>query len=351
MTWLAISDGRHCLRAPQGKDLDDLITRGSVMIEVQLYGDRPQKLNMIEMERTNGWFRRFSVTLAKNAHISVEHRQADTITQAILKKPRTTSHDTLRLTYSWDAPARRGVLTAENTTSGTAVHAFFEEPQPLLGEDIHDLVNGQAFIDPAVSLFAVSDRIEPSGPMPGFLEGSWIGTPDGPRRIEDLAEGDEVLTARNGAQPIRHLVSHEMPATGSFRPVRLRAPFLGLRTDLCVAPHHRIRVNGTDTEYLFGNENALVEARHLGPMIGPAHAGSGATARYYQMVLDHHDCVNVAGGWAESLYLGDLARQPARQTCSLFAGIPAGRLPVHEEIAGTVLEPYEASVLVANLCA
>ncbi|MBL9056263.1 MAG: Hint domain-containing protein, partial [Rhodobacteraceae bacterium] len=40
-----------------------------------------------------------------------------------------------------------------------------------------------------------------------FLRGTRITTPDGPRAIEDLAEGDLVTTLDHGPQPIRWIGS------------------------------------------------------------------------------------------------------------------------------------------------
>ncbi|MDF0602325.1 Hint domain-containing protein [Psychromarinibacter sp. C21-152] len=353
MTWLAISDGRQCHRQPGPEFRGALVPVGSLLIEVQLQGERRGGVTLLELERDTGWRHRLAVTLAPEGGLVVEHRQGAAVSVATLREPRLMANETLRLTWSWNAPARRGVLTAENTASGRLEQTLFDAPLPLPVEDVEALITGGAGVrlNPGLSVLAVSDEIEPVGPMPGFLSGSWVETAAGARPVEQLRPGDLVVTAERGLQPVRHAVARDVPAVGEFRPVRLRAPYFGLRTDLNLAPHHRVMIDGSDAEYLFGVDTVLVEARHLGPMTGRPSDPEAQVVRYHQIVLDGHACLMVAGTWAESLYLGQLARRPARHASSVLAHVPAEAIPVHEEIAGPLLKPFEAMVLVSNLCA
>ena len=61
-----------------------------------------------------------------------------------------------------------------------------------------------------------------------FAAGTLIRTPQGERRVEDLAVGDLVCTADNGPQPLRwrgqrHLDAAELAARPRLRPIRIRA--------------------------------------------------------------------------------------------------------------------------------
>lgn len=352
MTWRAISDGRRCLRRPDLRRGPALLPVGSLLLEIPLGSERTKDLTLVEMTREAGWHRHFAITLSPEGIVTVTHRQGDRQTRASVQKPRVMADETLRLSYCWDAPARRGVLIAENVASGAVTQQAFAGPQPLPLDDAAALCGGGAVhIDPSVTLAAVADKIVPIGPMPGFMAGTWVETAAGARPIEMLHPGDLVVTAENGLQPVRHVVSREVPALGQFRPVRLRAPFLGLRTDLNVAPHHRVLIDGSDAEYLFGTDTVLVEAGHLRPMIAPAIPAGTATVTYHQVLLDRHDCLHTAGAWSESLYVGRIAQNPARLIRSVLAPFADRKLPVHTEVAGPLLKPFEAMVLVSTLCA
>ncbi len=353
MSWLAISDGRSCLRRPSNA-APELVAKGTLVLEAQTHGDRDDPVNLLTMERSDGWHRRLRVSLSPEGKVTLEHRQGQTAISASVHAPRLMANDTLRLIYSWDAPARTGTLTAENVDSAAAQQTRVARPNPMPTSDLRLLAETGADrrLDPRVSMLAASNRVEPIGPMPGFAAGTFVETAAGTRPIETIRPGDLVVTAGRGLQPVRHIVSREVPALGQYRPVRLRAPFLGLRTDLCVAPHHRVMIDGSDAEYLFGTDVVLVEARHLQPMAAAAHETARApVVRYHQLVLDMHDCLYTGGAWSESLYIGRLARRPARLASSVLAGVAPDRLPVHPEIAGPLLKPYEAMVLVSNLCA
>lgn len=348
MSWIAISDGRRFFRLP--KDRDPLLPVGSLVIEALPSHRTNLRQQLLLLDRDTEWRHKLSVTLSGDGEIEVEHIQGRSRFYAVLDAPRMTGEDNLRLTFSWDAPKRIAHLTVESLSGGTLQTATFDDPLPMPVEDVIALSNC-ARLDPNLSLLAVSDTIEPVGPAPSFLESSTVETAVGPRAIADLRPGDLVTTMSGRLLPVQQVVSREVPAFGQFRPVCLRAPFLGLSTDLHVAPHHRVLLHGTDTEYLFGTETALLEVRHLGPMLGDPVPDSGLTIRYWQVLLEEHDCIRTNGAWTESLFVGNLIRRPARYARSLLSHLPKTEMPVHTGKAGPLLRRYEAMVLVSNLCA
>jgi hypothetical protein len=87
-------------------------------------------------------------------------------------------------------------------------------------------------------------------------------TPSGSAPAGALRAGDVVLTAA-GPAPLAAVGRIELPMLGAFAPVRLRAPFFGRGADLVIAPGQRVVLSGIEPEYLFGEEEVLVEARHL----------------------------------------------------------------------------------------
>lgn len=104
-----------------------------------------------------------------------------------------------------------------------------------------------------------------------FTPGTRITTPLGPRRVEDLQEGDFVQTKDGGAQPIewigrRRMTGARLFAMPHLRPIRLRAGALGIRQPdqaLLVSPGHRILVKGAVARALFNTPEVLVAAKDL----------------------------------------------------------------------------------------
>lgn len=104
-----------------------------------------------------------------------------------------------------------------------------------------------------------------------FTPDTRLDTPEGPRPVADLAEGDLVLTKDNGAQPIRwrgqrRLSGARLRAMPDLRPVRIRAGAAGLDVpdgDLLVSPDHRMLVKGAMAVRLFNTDEVLVRARDL----------------------------------------------------------------------------------------
>ncbi len=114
-----------------------------------------------------------------------------------------------------------------------------------------------------------------SGPASGgvicFTPGTRIETPEGPRPVEELREGDHVQTKDNGGQPIEWIGSRRMSGARLFampklRPVRIRAGALGSgRPDeeLLVSPEHRMLIKGDVARSLFNTPEVLVSAKDL----------------------------------------------------------------------------------------
>ena len=104
-----------------------------------------------------------------------------------------------------------------------------------------------------------------------FTPGTRIDTPDGPKPVEDLREGDKVQTQDSGAQEIqwigqRRMTGARLYAMPYLRPIRVRVGAFGIdRPDqeLLVSPEHRILLRGDAARALFNTPEVLVAARDL----------------------------------------------------------------------------------------
>lgn len=354
MSWIGISDGRHTRRAVcwSGGEAP-LLSAGSLLVEAQFRPGPDRRQTLVALRRQNGWIREFRLSFAAAGNLLLEHRQGAGSVHALLAFPPPEGDNTLRITITWDAPERIGVIALENLDTGEIYQKIFDAPHPWPVDDVAALIghDPECSYDRSLSALAVSDHMQPIGWRGGILAGTLIDTPQGPRQAQDLRPGDRVYTYEHGAQPVRAVLSREVPTLGQFAPVRLSAPFFGLTRDLAIARDHRIRVSGADAEYLFGTDSVLIEAGYLQHMIRPAPLSAPLTTRYMHLLMDAHMSLSMAGTWGESLFLGKLADDPARLATSALSGYRPETLPRHTRIAGQELRKYEAVVLVSALCA
>ncbi len=141
-----------------------------------------------------------------------------------------------------------------------------------------------------------------------FADGTLIETVKGPRPIEELTEGDMVLTRDAGFQPVRWIGRTVVTALGDLAPIVLKKGVLGNTRDLVVSPQHAVLLSDWRAEVFFGEEQILIRAVDL---LG--HDGvfrrPGGQVQYHHVLLDAHHLIRAEGTWAESLFPGDMTLQ------------------------------------------
>ncbi len=355
MTWIALTDhdDRRLSLRGLGSDKKDtpvladnpgtLLTRGTLMFETRLSGDgRPQVLFGYKTEFPG--LRSLTFQAIPGGGIAMVQVQGKDITHAAIKHKDSGRTDVVRIVYSWDSVARWGRMTLEQPEEFTVLSVTVNNPRPLNLADIRDLMlgqNGQTFA-PDMIFAALSDRIEPIGPMPTLLPSTPLATPWGYKPAAQLQRGDTVLTQGSGVVPVLHRVSRTVPARGSFRPVRLRAPYFGLQQDIIVSPDQRLMIDGPEVEYLFNQEAVLVPARHLVNGFAALAEPCGPMIRYTQLVLPAHETMLAAGTALESLYIGRIRRSPEHLHSSVLHALDRGSLPEHGRPVHQVLRWFEA---------
>ncbi|QPH55311.1 Hint domain-containing protein [Pontivivens ytuae] len=148
-----------------------------------------------------------------------------------------------------------------------------------------------------------------TGVPPCFATGTPITTVIGPRRIEEIAVGDLVVTQDHGPQPVRwigrrHLTGAELRAAPAFRPIRIRRGALGPgrpARDIVVSPQHRLLVRRA--EPLADGVEILVPAVHLvnGSSIRQIDVEE---VTYHHLLFDRHEIVFSDGLASESFHPG-----------------------------------------------
>jgi len=179
----------------------------------------------------------------------------------------------------------------------------------------------------------------------------------GPRRVEDLEPGDQVLTRDSGFQEIcwagrRDLDLGALIAHPALRPVRIRKGALGQglpQRDLLVSPQHRMLIEGARPEMLFGEREVLVAALHL---VG--HPGIEQvlppSVSYIHVMCAQHEIIQAEGAWTESFQPGAATLKgmdSAQRDEVLFLFPELAESPLAYPAARASLRAFEARVLLA----
>ncbi|MGC9370154.1 MAG: Hint domain-containing protein [Paracoccaceae bacterium] len=152
--------------------------------------------------------------------------------------------------------------------------------------------------------------------IPCFTPGTMIATPTGERRVEELREGDKIITRDNGIQEIRWigkktLNARDMTLAPHLKPVLVQKGALGNglpERDMLVSPNHRLLVANDRTALYFDEHEVLAAAKHLVNNRGVSVLNTLGTT-YVHFMFDQHEVVLSNGAWTESFQPGDYTLQ------------------------------------------
>lgn len=364
MSWIALTDRsnpafnirgigvpRNAPRSRGPMEQYEILPRGTMLIEFRANATSGAAQSILKFQRDFEWLREMDVTLDAEGRVTVWVGQGQAHAQAVLDMPPPARDTRIRLTYAWHAPQRAGRLTVELIDEGRIYQTDSYDPIPVPAADVKAIMrNGPAtMISKDVEFLAFSDEIEPIGFGNGIVGGTPVETTNGPVPVEKLRLGDMVVTAASGPQPVRWIGKRRVPAFGGFRPVRVRAPFFGLSRDIVLAPAHRVRLGVAEAEYMLGEDEVLLPA---GRLVDGRHALAESRHRlvtYHQVLLDVHDCLLHDGLWAESMFVGTIARHPEMVQSTVLAEMPISAIPIHRAFSRTRLADFETRNLVAAL--
>jgi hypothetical protein len=194
-----------------------------------------------------------------------------------------------------------------------------------------------------------------------FTAGTKILTPDGPRAVETLCEGDAVQTKDNGVQKLRwigqrHMSGARLYALPSLRPIRFRADALGLGQpdeDLVVSPDHRMLLRGPAARDLFNADEVLVAARDLVNDRAITVERHLRGVDYIHLLFDAHEVIFANGLETESYHPGftDLSMVEEDQRDRLLMRFPhlADQSGDYGPAARRTLSAAEAAILLHSV--
>ncbi|MEM5468846.1 Hint domain-containing protein [Celeribacter marinus] len=136
-------------------------------------------------------------------------------------------------------------------------------------------------------------------------------------RVEDLREGDHVMTLDHGLRQVKWIGETSVDkdtvlANPNVRPIRIKSGALGGGTpqhDLYVSPQHRVLVASKFALRMFGQFEVLVAAKHLLALEGVSVVTDQDELQYFHILMDAHEILIANGAACESLFLGPQARK------------------------------------------
>ena len=134
---------------------------------------------------------------------------------------------------------------------------------------------------------------------PCFTQGTLIECENGPIAVQDIVEGDLVVTRKNGLQAVRWAGGRTVAGVGEMAPICFKAGVVGNAIDMRFSPMHRLLMSGPRAEVLFGKGEVLAHAAHLcdGDRIFREPC---AEVAYFHILFDHHEIIRAHGCWSES---------------------------------------------------
>ena len=155
-----------------------------------------------------------------------------------------------------------------------------------------------------------------------FVSGTLITTMRGKVPVEDLQDGDKVLTRDRGFQPVcwhgyQTIDLTTDPDARAHCPVLLRADALGPaqpERDMLVSPKHQILNINQNLMAEFGQYESLIEARKLIGKPGIERVKVDSVT-YHHLLFDRHEVILSDNLWSESFFLTPKVAEMLRACC------------------------------------
>ena len=147
------------------------------------------------------------------------------------------------------------------------------------------------------------------GTISCYAPGTLIDTADGPRTVEELVQGDRVITDQ-GPRPIVWVWAGEQAldcARDDQKPIQIKPGALGPNTpdrNLIVSGQHRLLLGGRGALSGRFNTETLVPAKAMTQLVGIRVMKGKRHIQWHHFALQHHALVRANGAWSESLLLG-----------------------------------------------
>lgn len=323
--------------------------RGSLMLEFTLMPAERGALPLVLLERRTTASEHLALDLDADGRLSLVQRRGEAVHALSLDiGAERALGGRMRVTWRWDLQRDESLLSLEALDAGSLRQRSGPAPLPVTRADLRALATGcdPVRLGPRLDFLALGDHLHPVGPAACFAPSTPIATPLGERAAGSLRPGDLVETVDAGPQPVLWSGRIALPALGSMRPVRLCSPAFGATRDLWLLPQHRIALGGPAVDYLYGEDEVLIAARHLVDGCAAQQPDRPCVLNWHGLLLADHHLLIADGCRIESLGIGRLARQPRLARSTALADLAAEcPLPLHRAPVRRTLLPFEVRAL------
>lgn len=358
MGWIGLYDNEQSLFSPHGlqkcaglngenaPENDALLVTGTLVAETRV--PATGKLQPLLIYNQGGeWPLHLALHAIPGGGLSLVLDQGGMPLHQSISHSETGRTEILRVSYAWDSIKRWAQLTVERPQDDYVITVPVTSPRPLRIKDAKAILfpGPNRYVSPEVEFIALSSDVEPVGPTPSLAPDTPVLTTDGYVPVGKLRRGDLVVSRNDRVVPVLNIVERVLPARGSFRPLRIRAPFFGLWRDIDVSANQRLMLSGSEVEYMFGRQAVLLSTRHLVGTPRVYYPKCGPLAKYVQVLLPDHDVLETAGTFTESLFVGRIRRNTQLFERSILHGFGRAYLPEHGMPTEPVLRAFDATVL------
>ena len=325
--------------------VDGAMPRGTVMVEYRhVVTDRP--LNLL----------RFMVRDPKPAALTVRVDPCGALrllvrcgaadAAFVIDLPQLLPGEPVVVRYGWDTRENTGVLAV--TLAERDIHKVMalDAVVPLsLGAARQMMMQTAPMMTAEVTYVAISDVLEPVGPMPGLDATSRVMTPSGPRLLGQLAAGDIVIAADGAPAQVRWAGQTILPALGVYRPVVLRAPYYGVHQDMALNGNQTVHLRGSEVEYLFAETEVAVVVRDLEDDRSAVRDMEAPLVRYVHVMIDRPVALLIEGIRVPGLDPTPVLCDPVLAAHSLLSTLPRELVPRDAAVQRTSLHAFETQTL------
>lgn len=348
MGWVAYSGGGETGTAHETITPSTFVETGALVIEGPLPSDR-RAATLIEINSFHPSPSLLRIQSIPGEGFSVLLSTGSDVFHALISHTLQSRTDTFRLTLNWDALSGEGLLAIEHPGDDALFTRELTGCIPMPGALILGALSEMRDVSVSrdLSYIGFHKGAVSIGPSPSIEYHTPVLTAQGYRKIGTLQPGDTVVSSSGDIVPILSVFKKVTPAFGSFAPVRLRAPYFGLQSDLVLAGTQRLIADGSDVEYTFGRDQVLIPAKHLingtAAIAQPAHG----LMTYFQLLLPEGEAFIASELALESLFIGRLRRRKDIFQHTTLSALPRNKLPEHAAKISQILKPYEAITLAA----
>lgn len=327
--------------------------RGTIRLEIESApSDSPQNLLRLSMRDPTPTF--FNLRLDPDGAIALMMRRGDDDLLVTLDMPTCPAGAHMHVQYGWDRHGGLGYLWAQIPSIGVQCLRAVAGSLGVSRTELERMMTdpGRCRMSHDVTYAAVADGLAPAGPLPGLGGEGVVDCEDGRSRpLAALRRGERIIAADGAPAQVRWTGLADLPAIGRHAPCRINPPYHGARAPLELSGTARLRLDGIEVEYLFGETEVVVQARHLRDNVAilPAAFGSDVPdrpiVRYHHLMLDRPVPFALSGVIVEPLDCSPLRADPDLLIRSVLWDTPPELLSRETAPACKLLREYEAQSL------